>query len=133
MPKQRLKEVFQEVDIRRQGELSYEEFSSLYHTIIHDHYVSDPRPLEIPNPLIVFHLQIFYQYFRNLSSDGEAVTLQEFYSFITHQGDTTYENMEALSYFMKSCIRDPRRQSDSTVFLIKEVSAVKSMSIVKFY
>lgn len=36
MSKPRLKEAFHEVDARRLGELSFDEFASLYHVLIYD-------------------------------------------------------------------------------------------------
>ena len=36
MTKQKLKEAFQEVDSRKLGELSFDEFTNLYHILVYD-------------------------------------------------------------------------------------------------
>lgn len=102
IPTSRLKEIFQDVDTKRKGEIGFEAFATLYHTLIFD---------EI----------LFKENYDTYSSDGKTITLQEFQQFlITEQEDNLGNDERAVSKFMRDYLQDPSRDAQEPYFTITE-------------
>lgn len=98
----RLKELFQEVDTRRKGEIAFESFATLYHTLIHDE-------------------QFFQENFDHYSASKRVITLQEFQSFLVHEQQDPLGNDErVVSKFMRDYLQDPGRDAQEPYFTIFE-------------
>lgn len=103
MTKPRLKEAFHEVDCRRLGELSFDEFASLYHILIYDE-------------------NMYRSFFHKYSTDGSIISLEDFQRFLAEQGDPPME-ADAATAFMRDFVRDPRRNVEAAYFTPKEFTS----------
>lgn len=102
IPTGKLKELFQEVDTKRKGEIGFESFATFYHSLIHDENILSEN---------------FTQYL----SEERTVTLQDFQSFlINEQQDPLGNDERAVSKFMRDYLQDPSRDAQEPYFTAME-------------
>ena len=94
LPNNRLKEYFQEVDVKRTGEIGFDGFTTFYHNLIYDN-------------------KIFCEYFASYSNDRKKITSQEFRQFLANeQKDFNIEDIKSVETLMKDFLNDSKRDSD---------------------
>lgn len=105
IPMNKLREIFNEVDTRKRGEIGFDDFTVLYQKMIADEN----------NPAEVFDKILQY------SSNLKTVSLQEVESFLTsEQNDTLGNDDKAVSQFICDFLRDPHREIQEPYFTISE-------------
>ncbi len=98
----KLKEYFQEIDVRRTGEIGLEGFTTFYTNLIHDN-------------------KIFCEYFASYSNDRKRITVQEMTAFLAQeQKDQLAEDERNVCQLMKDFLRDSNRNSEEPYFTLKE-------------
>jgi phosphatidylinositol phospholipase C gamma-1 len=97
-----LKEYFQEIDVRRTGEIGLEGFTTFYTNLIHDN-------------------KIFCEYFASYSNDRKRITVQEMTAFLAQeQKDQLAEDERNVCQLMNDFLHDPNRNSEEPYFTLKE-------------
>lgn len=101
----KLRDIFQEVDTNRRGEIGFDDFANLYQKIIFDennvHDIFDKYSLYCKN--------------------GATITLREFQSFLRiEQHDRLGDDEVKASQFIKDYLRDPQRDIYEPYFTLHE-------------
>ncbi|XP_039763945.1 1-phosphatidylinositol 4,5-bisphosphate phosphodiesterase gamma-1 isoform X2 [Pararge aegeria] len=100
-----LKDLFTEVDLNKEGELSYDEFGLFFHKLTYN----KNTPGEI------------FCKFSDYSANGTTVTLREFQRFlIIEQNDPMGEDEAKCSQFIRDFLRDPQRDISEPYFTLTE-------------
>uniref|UniRef100_T1IHK2 1-phosphatidylinositol 4,5-bisphosphate phosphodiesterase gamma n=1 Tax=Strigamia maritima TaxID=126957 RepID=T1IHK2_STRMM len=98
----RLKELYQEVDSKRKGEIGFEAFAAIYHILMQEH-------------------QLFEENFETYSKTKSMVTVQEFQKFLIHeQKDLVGNDERMVSKFMREYLQDPIRDAQEPYFTMNE-------------
>ncbi|GAB6030572.1 hypothetical protein CHUAL_007434 [Chamberlinius hualienensis] len=98
IPTSRLKEVFQEVDTKKRGELEFEGFATVYHTLIHDD-------------------KLFLENFEQYSVDKKKVTRQELGNFFANEQQDCVGNVNE---FIRNYLQDPSRDVQEPYLTVME-------------
>ncbi|XP_063632987.1 1-phosphatidylinositol 4,5-bisphosphate phosphodiesterase gamma-1 [Cydia splendana] len=101
----KLRDIFQEVDTNKRGEISFDDFSTLYHKLIFDennvHDVFDKYSLYCAN--------------------GTTITLREFQKFLlVEQHDRMGDDEARASQFIRDYLKDPQRDCYEPSFTLIE-------------
>ncbi|XP_022122314.2 1-phosphatidylinositol 4,5-bisphosphate phosphodiesterase gamma-1 isoform X1 [Pieris rapae] len=101
----KLRDIFQEVDTNKKGEIGFDDFSILYHKLIFDeHNVTD-----------VFNKYSIY------CANNTTISLHEFQRFLlVEQYDRLGEDERFTSQFMREYLRDPQRDVHEPYFTVHE-------------
>uniref|UniRef100_A0A1Y1KG69 1-phosphatidylinositol 4,5-bisphosphate phosphodiesterase gamma n=1 Tax=Photinus pyralis TaxID=7054 RepID=A0A1Y1KG69_PHOPY len=105
IPTNRLREIFNEVDTRKRGEIGFDDFATLYHKIIFDEN----------------NIQETFDRYTLYSANLKTVTLQEFQSFlIQEQLDELGNDERKVSEFIREFLKDPQRDVQEPYFAMAE-------------
>lgn len=98
----KLKEYFQEVDTNRAGEIGFEGFASLYHSLMHDE-------------------KLFTDFFKSYADESGKVALKAFQKFLSQeQKDAVMDDERQVSKFMRDYLQDPLRDAQEPYFTVPE-------------
>ncbi|CAH4038538.1 1-phosphatidylinositol 4,5-bisphosphate phosphodiesterase gamma-1 [Pieris brassicae] len=101
----KLRDIFQEVDTSKKGEIGFDDFSILYHKLIFDE----------SNVHDVFNKYSIY------STNGTTISLHEFQRFLlVEQYDRLGEDEGFTSQFIREYLRDPQRDIHEPYFTLHE-------------
>ncbi|XP_041986907.1 1-phosphatidylinositol 4,5-bisphosphate phosphodiesterase gamma-1 isoform X2 [Aricia agestis] len=101
----KLRDIFQEVDTYRRGEIGFDDFSILYHRLIFDEN----------NVLEIFDKCMTY------CNNGTTITLKDFQRFLlVEQNDRMGEDEPKTSQYIRDYLRDPQRDIYEPYFTLNE-------------
>ncbi|KAK9500321.1 hypothetical protein O3M35_001604 [Rhynocoris fuscipes] len=95
----KLRELFQEVDVRRAGELAFDDFAELYHKIMYDENT---------------FRDILDQY-SSVSENGKIVSVKDLTRFLVQEQGENVDNKE-VSKHMREYLQDPQRNVQEPFF-----------------
>ncbi|XP_050360747.1 1-phosphatidylinositol 4,5-bisphosphate phosphodiesterase gamma-1 isoform X1 [Nymphalis io] len=101
----RLRDLFQEIDNNRRGEIGFDDFSSLYHRLIFDEN----------------NIQDIFDTYNLYCVNGTSVLLRDFQKFLlVEQKDRLGEDEVRSSQFIRDYLRDPQRDIYEPYFKLNE-------------
>ncbi|CAG9767976.1 unnamed protein product [Ceutorhynchus assimilis] len=105
IPTNRLREIFNEVDTRRRGEIGFDDFTTLYQKMIFDEN----------------NVSELFDKVRDYSANLKHVTLQELQKFLQiEQMDPSASNKETIRNFVCDFLKDPQREVQEPYLTIAE-------------